>query len=233
MTERERIAARIRALLAKTVENGCTEDEAVAAAAKAAEMLERYNLTLDEVEMRASPFGRHAELHDDPVGERLWKPASAIAKLTGATFWTSRPGVFPVEINFFGFQHEVDVARYLLEICARAMRQQASRLHREYGLFVAAKRRRLVAPYLDGMADRLRERIIALQPPAPTGKGLIVLRDQLVKAEMSLRGIELGERRTRASRSWEQNYRDGRRAADAVGLNRGVTGASPDQRFLA
>jgi hypothetical protein len=31
MTEREKIAARIRALLAKTVENGCTEDEAIAA----------------------------------------------------------------------------------------------------------------------------------------------------------------------------------------------------------
>ncbi|MFN3584870.1 hypothetical protein [Phenylobacterium sp.] len=32
MTEREKIAAKIRALRAKTVENGCTEAEALAAA---------------------------------------------------------------------------------------------------------------------------------------------------------------------------------------------------------
>lgn len=222
MSEREKIAGRIRALLAKTVENGCTEDEAISAAAKAAEMLSRYQLTLDEVEMRETPFERHSERYEDAVGERLWKVAAAISDLTGAAYWQSSAGVWPIEIHFFGFNHEVDVARYLLEICARAMRQAQARVERENALLRPAPRRRIVLPFLDGMADRLRVRILALVPPKLTGTGLVALRDELVKAAMADAGIHLQERRMRASHDHEAAYADGLRAADDVALNRGV-----------
>jgi hypothetical protein len=222
MTEREKIAARIRALLAKTVENGCTEDEAVSAAAKAAELLARYNLTVDEVEMRASPFARESSRHEDIVGERLWKPASAISELSGAVYWISKTGVSPVDIDFFGFQHEVQIAHYLLAICARAMRQQAARLERQFALLTATARRRRVVPFLDGMADRLRERIKALVPPAPTGTGLIVLRKELIDAEMKRLDLKMVPRSTRASRNQDEDYRHGRQAADRIALSDAV-----------
>ena len=64
MSERERIAARIRALRAKTVENGCTEAEAMAAAKKLAQLLADYNMTMDEADLRASPFGDHVHRND-------------------------------------------------------------------------------------------------------------------------------------------------------------------------
>lgn len=222
MTEREKIAARIRALLAKTTENGCTEDEAISAAAKAAEMLARYNLTVDEVEMRASPFQKHQEQHTDTVGERLWKVADAVAYLTEATYWVSRAGVYPIEISFFGFEHEVAVARYLLEICARSMRQEAGRLERQYGLLVPAARRRKVTPFLDGMADRLRTRIRALKPATPPGTGLVVLRGALMRQAMLDAGIQTDQMRARGSREHEPGYLDGVRAGDRVALNRGL-----------
>lgn len=221
---RDRISAIIRALRQKTVANGCTEGEAVIAAAKLAQILKDYNMTVDEAELRASPFDRHQELHEDAVGERLWKPASAIGELTGAQFWTSSAGVFPVQVNFFGFAHEVDVARYLIEICARAMRTEARRQNAAYGLLVPAARRRKVNPFLDGMADRLRERILALKPPPVTGTGIIVLRGALIKAEMSLIGINLQDKRTRPSMDADSTYGDGRRAAERVALHRGLTG---------
>lgn len=50
---RRAAAARIRALLMKTVDNGCTEEEAMAAAAKAGELMDRYGLESSEVEIRA------------------------------------------------------------------------------------------------------------------------------------------------------------------------------------
>lgn len=224
MTDREKIAGRIRALLAKTVENGCTEEEALSAAAMAADMLRRYNLTVDEVELRASPFGRHSERHEDAVGERLWKPAAGIAELTGVKFWTSSAGVYPIEVSFFGFQHEVDVARYLLEICARAMRQEHRRQERAFALLVPAARRRKVLPFLDGMADRLRQRITAMKPPAPTGTGLVVLRGSLITEAMAAEGLKLRDQRARGSRDFEPSYQDGRAAADRVALNRGLGG---------
>lgn len=227
--DREKIAARIRALLAKTVENGCTEDEAIAAAEKAAEMLARYNLTVDEVQMRASPFARHTETHDDATGPRLWKVADPIAKITGARYWQSRAGVHPVEISFFGFEHEVLVAQYLLEICANAMRSQEERLRREYRLLVPRAQMRKIVPFLDGMSDRLHRRLKELIPPATTGTGLVVLRNALIDEAL---GMKLESMRARPSRV-DDGYRDGVRAGDAVSLNRGVTGGGPAVGLLA
>ena len=221
MTDREKIAARIRALLAKTVENGCTEDEAVAAAAKAAEMLERYNLSIDEVQMRETPLKRHAETFTDMVGDRLWRVAAAISHLTGARYWCSPAGVRPVRIDFLGFHHEVEVAQYLLDICGRAMRQKERELDAAWGLLRPAAKRRKVIPYLDGMASRLAQRIRALKPTA-TGKGLIVVRDQIIAQEMDRLGIKTKDRQTRKDRDFEDTYLGGVRAADQVALNRGV-----------
>lgn len=61
MPNREKIATRIRALAAMTVENGCTEEEAITAARKLAEMLASYNMTLDEALLREQPFAEHTE----------------------------------------------------------------------------------------------------------------------------------------------------------------------------
>lgn len=218
--EREKIAARIRALRAKTVENGCTEDEAVAAAEMLAKLLAKYNMTLDEAELRASPFDRHTEEHTDWTGERLWKIADAVSVLTAARYWQSRPGTFPIEITFFGFAHEVEVARYMLEICANAMRMEQGRQCRRFKLFTSDRQRRRVTPFLDGMADRLAERIRALKPKEATGNGLIVLHDALVDQAMP----KIENRRARGSRDLDAGYKEGRAAADRVALNRGLSG---------
>ncbi len=222
MTDREHLCAKVRALMAKTVENGCTEDEAVAAAAKAAEMLARYNLTLDEVQARQTPFERMQARFGDEAGARLWKPAAAISELTGAVFWRSPAGVHPVELTFFGFAHEVDVAKYLLAICARAMRQAEARLNADWALVTPAARRRRVLPFLDGMADRLHRRILDLKPPRVPGTGLVVVRGDLIRRAMKDAGIKLRTSNVRPSRDGESSYQDGVRAADRVALSQGV-----------
>jgi hypothetical protein len=48
----DRLVQRIRALRAKTVEQGCTEQEALAAAEKVAELLDRHGLSLSELDLR-------------------------------------------------------------------------------------------------------------------------------------------------------------------------------------
>lgn len=232
MSEREKIAARIRALLAKTVENGCTEDEAVAAAALAAKLLEKYNLTLDEVEMRRSPFERHSERHDDEVGSRLWKVAAAIAHLTDTQTWSSAKGVFPFEISFFGLDHEVQIAKYLLAICAHAMRSEQARLHARYVLLRPERRRQKIGPFLDGMADSLHRRIHDLKAPRPTGTGLVVLKDQLITEEMAKAGIKLDQMRMRRSRDFAEEYRSGVAAGERVSLNPGLASESEDRKRL-
>jgi len=221
-SEREKIAARIRALRAKTVENGCTEDEAIAAAEMLARLLEKYNLTLEEAELRASPFEKHTETYHDWVGERLWKVAAAVSYLTGARYWRSRYGVYPVEISFFGFVHEVEVSRYMLEICTGAMRREMQR--RTNPLLSFRKQRAQAGPFLDGMADSLWRRIRALKPKQPIGTGLIVLHDALVEQAMKDAGHDIEDMRSRGSLTLEAGYLDGLAAGDRVSLNQGLGG---------
>jgi len=229
---RENIARRVRALAAMTRENGCTEEEAITAAEMLGRMLREHNMTLDEAALREQPFSRHTEAVEDIVGERLWKPADGIAYLTGCRYWTSRPGVAPVTITFFGFDHEVEVAKYLLDICARAMRDGRRVLDRSNQLLNPAKRRQRLFAYLDGMADTLRQRIRDLRPPEPAGTGLIVLRDALIVQALALEKIKLDQGRGRPSRDLDSTYKIGVAAAERVRLDRGVGHSGGEERLL-
>ncbi len=234
MAERETIAARIRALLAKTVENGCTEAEALAAAQLAAKLLQQYGLTLDEVQLRETPFKLQTQRQDDLVGDRLWIVAAAIADLVGSRFWTSGPGVYPVQLTFFGFAHEVEISAYLLEICSRATRGQHDQLARGLALLRPHVRRMRLRAFVDGMVERLAERIRAMKPPAPpAGRGLVVLRDQLIDQALADAGIQLQATTRRSSRDLDPEFLDGRRAADQVALNPGLQGAARPAGRLA
>ncbi|RWP29894.1 hypothetical protein [Mesorhizobium sp.] len=231
-TSRERIARLARALAAKTAENGCTEDEAISAAEKLAEMLAAHNMTLDEAMMREQPFATHREHREDAIGERLWKPASAIALLTGSRYWRSPAGVWPVSITFFGFDHEVEVSKYLLAICARSMEDGQRRVEKQHALINKDRRRSHVLAYLDGMADTLERRIRALKPKEPTGTGLIVVRDALIDAALKDANIQLRDTRARGSRDFDPSYAAGALAAERVRLDRGVTGPENQSKGL-
>jgi hypothetical protein len=222
--QKENLLRKIRALLSKTVENGCTEDEAIKAAEKAAELLARYDLGMDEIEMGRTPFTQTENRYYDLVGERLWRPASAISKLTQTRYWQSRAGVHPVEITFFGFDHEVKIGSYLLAICARAMKDGQQALEHENRLKDPAWTRRQSVAFLDGMAVSLHRRILALIPPRPTGTGLVVLRFALIDAELARRKKRTSRGRTRRPRSHDPAYELGMAAGNRVALNPGVGG---------
>lgn len=224
MNDREKLAARIRALKAKTVENGCTEGEALSAAEKLAQLLADHNMTLDEADLRASPFTRHDHNGTGSVGLKLWKVAISIAALTNTRTWTGGRDA-PTGITFLGLAHEVEVAAYMLAICERAMRTETANLMRRLRHLPQLKQAAKVVPFIDGMADRLAKRIREMIPPMPAGTGLVVLRNALIDQEMNRQGIEL-ESGGPARRPLDTAaYRAGLSAGDRVALNPGVANA--------
>jgi len=228
--DKKKIAERIKALRAMTSENGCTEEEAATAAAMVAKLLDQYGMTADESDLRENDFAHEQHSQDDLVGKRMSRVASAIAGMIDIRYWAQRPGETP-SVTFFGFSHEVEIASYLLDICRNAMTTQAERVAGEYRLLRENVRRRKVSAFLDGMADRLAERIRALKPKTPPGKGLVVLRHALIDAELETLGINLEECSGRQSDDLDENYGRGRFAANDVALNRGV-GTQPSSRRL-
>ena len=228
--DKAKIIERIRALRAKTVENGCTEEEAAAAAEMIARLLEKYNLSAEECDIRENDFAEAEHVHDDLVGKRLWKIAAAISDMMDVRYWAARPGEIP-KVTFFGFAHEVEIAGYLLDICRNAMKTQQERVERENMLFRENVRRRKVSAFLDGMADRLYQRIKDLKPKYPPGKGLVVLRNELIDAELADRGKTFNERQKARSWDLDENYEKGKKAADQVALNTGIKGRGSTRKL--
>lgn len=63
---RSKVAAKIRALLGKTVDNGATEEEALTAALKARELMDRYGINVSEAELLEEGFDGQDSSSDDP-----------------------------------------------------------------------------------------------------------------------------------------------------------------------
>ncbi len=87
--ELSRVKARIKALTEKTVANGCTEAEAMSAAEMVGRLLERYALSMDEIEVRTA---KCVQVEVD-LGSRRRRPIDrcvpAIARFCDCKVWLS------------------------------------------------------------------------------------------------------------------------------------------------
>src|SRR5688500_9866976 len=120
--ELDKIKQRIRALQDKTLENGCTEAEAMAAAEMIGRLLEKYDLELGEIGMKeeaAAAQSNEVFAADDFAGTmvtgiKIFCGLIAYKKTGGGT---GHGCVFVL----FGLPQDLEVAKYLYEICCEAM----------------------------------------------------------------------------------------------------------------
>jgi len=99
--------ARIQALRSKTTDRGCTEQEAMAAAAKAAELLDQLGLSMSELELKAQP----CERRDLPTGRSRIGPldecAPAVAAFFDCRLWFETDPEGRLTQVFFGLPADV------------------------------------------------------------------------------------------------------------------------------
>jgi len=191
--KRDSILRKIRALQGKTTDNGCTEEEAMAAAKMVGELLERYNLSLSETEIRAESACTTNEIdtgrkRDHAVARCL----SAIARFTDIKAWRTTPGRYNAEGRikhvFFGHRVDTEVAEHLYHFCHHAL---------ETGGRDATKRGiRNRTSFMYGMADRMSKTLrdmkdaeLAARPSDCTA--LMVVKDQVVEAEFDKLGMNM------------------------------------------
>src|ERR1700674_3860621 len=122
----DRLVQRIRALRAKTVEQGCTEQEALAAAEKVAELLDRHGLSLSELDLRRqSCEGIGVETDrkrrgpiDDCIG--------TIAAFFDSRVWCDTSEDATLRYIFFGLPADVQASVYLHDLIALAFATETS-----------------------------------------------------------------------------------------------------------
>ena len=111
--QKAKIAARIRALLALTVENGCTENEAMSAAEKAAELMREYQLSLSDAEILEDGFETNFLKHvrEDEV-DTYFHISYGVARFTETQAWyKSKQG--KQTLRYFGLKQDADFAIWL------------------------------------------------------------------------------------------------------------------------
>lgn len=230
----DKLKVRIQALRAKTVDNGCTEDEALSAAAKVAELLDRYDLSLTDVELRAAPCERRAyETHrkkriplDDCIG--------AIAHFCDCRVWREKNAAGESTYVFFGLRSDIEVAHYLSELIDAAVRSELGRFKSsvDYGRFRHQQRHLANASFALGMVASIADKLMAMkasrdQVDHSTGRGLVVIKTSVVDAEFAKLDLKLRAQRGKSRMVSVTAYEAGGAAGASLAISPGIGEMQP------
>jgi hypothetical protein len=234
--ELDKLKSRIQALRAKTIDNGCTEDEALSAAAKVAELLDRHDLSLTDIELREE----HCERAEFATGRRKRIPldecVGAVAAFCDCRVWREKTATGELRYVFFGLRADVAVAHYLTELIDGAVRSELGRYKnsREYLRFRHNERHMANSSFALGMVTSIADKLSAMKAERDgvnrsSGRDLVVVKSAIVAEELAR--LDLNLRTVRATRRFVSTaaFDAGSAAGSALAVNPGI-GATPAPR---
>ena len=184
--DRAEILRRIKALLNKTVENGCTEEEAATATAKIGELIDKHGFKVADFDAKSekADFKKIIDLDEIKFDDKLRMTKGvwgAIAHYTDTKHWYLEKALI-----FFGREMDVDFAKYLVHLFKSAMYWE----WKKYRVATACQSLGKTArhEFYQGMAASLSVRLMAMKATrnavhsadGRTGKDLVVNRLALV-----------------------------------------------------
>jgi hypothetical protein len=227
MNKRERARKLIRDLMAKTTDNGCTEQEAAKAAAKASELMAQYDLTMaDAQEVRDDVYGARKRSYRNNDHEIVKFCAGAIAKFCDCRSYSAKDYVC-----MFGQQHDTEIAHYLLDVVMNAANAEWKRFYKAQGRATPKARR----GFMLGFAKRINARLTEIKKErsagVPTGTSLVVVKEQVVAERYAAHTATMRFSRSRSIRSagdagaYIAGDMAGRRVNITTGINTGSSTA--------
>ena len=224
-TSKESIAAKMKALAAKTIANGCTEAEANIAFEMLQKLQTKYNMTLNEAEIRGEGVAFITFL----------KPLQmALFTLPGIKTLADVSPVYDESSNavlFFGNKHDIEYAHYLFAIVNGALIREWNNfiLTKEYSSLRKSKHNSdyIKSSFHAGIGQRLLNRLLTMAKENETismsnGKELVILKESMQKEAMGRVGIETME----ISKEIKANamaYNEGDKAGAKISLSRGIS----------
>jgi hypothetical protein len=235
-TEVEKVKSKIRALMSKTSDRGCTEAEAMSAMAKVGELLQQYDLTVSEVDIRNTSCVERVYATGNKVQPKWLSCIGGIGALTGSRVWHTKQwvnGNTEIVAKFFGMPEDTDMAIYLCQVISQAFVG-------EYRDFQKTEKfrnlkacgyhgKRIITSFSHGMARTISNRLYelartrkqeALKPS--TGTSLVLIKEAKVEEEFQQLGLKLITRKTTRRITVEGGYSAGQTAGGNVNLNRPV-----------
>ena len=220
---RQALFAKIKALLAKTVENGCTEDEMAAAMAKAAEMMAAHDVNETDLSFSDDPVRRET-MPRETIREQLFHAVGA--------FCECQAWIDPGNIVFFGCDSDVILAHWLVDMLADFTQRNALAHLVESRPRDLAGKRQAHRSFVGGCTMRLNARLYEMASQrrlttGGTGSCLVPAKRALIAAEMAREGITLRDASARLRRVQADAYAAGKAAGDRANFSTpvGRTGA--------
>jgi Protein of unknown function (DUF2786) len=232
-SKREALIKRIRALQSKTLENGCTEQEALAATELAAKLIDKFGFDQSELEMKLEPLTEDTYLGPYKTLQGSLFVAMATASYCDVHMFRAHNGRRWI-LKTFGRESDVAVANYLLNMFATAFMSEWREYCKSYsartGQAMTVERGKLKKAFDLGMGNRLSKRLKEMKEArnkhidpnsGRTGQDLVVLKNAVVDEEFAKR-YKTKSRSTRGSPINADAYHAGQAAGDRVAINPGV-----------
>jgi hypothetical protein len=230
MADRNSIIDKIKALLAKTTENGATEAEMLSALDKAAAMRDAYDISDEELQIaKDEAVTQHSDPPDlkDPHSIK-WRLSYSIAQFCGVQIFRSRR---QTGLKCIGMPSDVEFAMWLLDTLADFVFAELY-AHLIGCLAPKGERRIIMRSFMQACCDRITDRMLELVERSKTartsnGRELVVVKDAAIKAFMKEHDIRL-----RTCSGYSSSNVDpaaqaaGRAAGDRASFGRPVTGAA-------
>jgi len=232
----DRLKSRIQALRAKTMENGCTEDEALSAAAKVAELLDRYDLSLTDVELRDSSCERIEYETRRKKRVPIDGCVGAVAHFCDCRVWREKNEAGEARYVFFGLRSDIAVALYLTELIDAAVRHELGRYKTTdgYRRFRHKERHMANASFALGMIASIADKLAAMkvgrdEANSGNGRDLVIKKAAIVDDELEKLDLNLRARRGAKRMVSTAAYEAGGAAGASLAINPGI-GEAPTPR---
>ena len=231
--ERQEILNKLKAFSQRTVENGCTENEAIAAAKAMQSLQNKYNCTLTELDISMTEYVKDSLKLGNRVKHPVWGALYGVQ-----TFTETKIVSYGTEATVFGQQHKVDNAMYLLTLLQSAMELEWLNYRASEDYYEEAfshHPRSIRTSFMNGMASRLGSRLVAMhkesrqdveQPKASNGTALVVIADNALEDSFRKEYPNLRSSRRYTTNRSRGASQAGHNAANRVGLHSGVSGSS-------
>jgi hypothetical protein len=229
-----RLIQRIQGLRAKTVDQGCTEQEALAAADKVAELLDRYGLSLGEIDFEnqvCNGIGvQTARRRFAPVDNCI----PGIAEFFDCHVWLEQAAGETLRYVFFGLRSDVTAAEYLYALVERAFETETNAFRAgELYNHMEGARRTATNSFQIGLSDSICAKLNTMRQARETrhgataGRDLVPLKAAIVDREVAKLGLNLSKRGVGGSKNvLSDAYAAGEEAGNRFEVTRGITQAA-------
>jgi hypothetical protein len=235
--QKSKLIDRIKALLAKTIENGCTMAEAMTAFEKAQAMMREHGVSEMDVAPETEEIIQERERirNANHIARSL---AASIARFCGVRVYRDQVNTSSSDIVFTGFEGDVLLAKWMLDTLTKfVIRERDAFIAGDADLICIKrsnpKRYRLsVNGFEIGAVNRISCRLfdlapIANVPEAPTdGKALVATKGAMIDAYLANNGVRLTSARKGGRRGYSSTADAGRAAGDRASFSRPVGGAA-------